>query len=258
MWQPTNKKAYIWSQYVKRIKEKVYLRWVQPGNLLDVCSGRGSDNILFYRLGPKNGVRSVECLEKDIVQCDIMKSRSVTMQHDELAGYDCKLKVTHGDINAANICTAFSTEFDTVTCSHSIQFVMDPYEEQFGLKNISMLTKMNGILILLYMDGDQMIPQIAVNAEKKHEYCDCSRMRYGYSEDEEEPVADPYLGVNYHLTPNSYCDSSDIVECEEDTVGFLYRHDRAVTKLDKSYSQTTHVWVKLPSAQKAVREPPVR
>jgi len=266
-WEPVSKRACLWSKYMKEVKAKVYARWIRQGSVLDMCAGRGTDASLYYRLSISNGLRLIHLVERDATQLHIAKTSLYTpLVYDNIADINCRLRVTQGDMNDLRLRKHLEESYDSVVCANAIQFAMDPYEDDaHGLDNIATVTKIGGHLIVIYMDGNSLQPSIEVNARLKHRDCyhsDCS------NDTVEEPIVDPDLDISYYVEENRYWDEKDVPpfhttteqkdEKGNESIGLLYRHEPGITRVDNSYTMSSHVWVKLPSALKAVREPIVR
>jgi len=262
-WLTPSKKAHLWVKYSKSVKKIIYERWSTYGKLLDLCSGRGSDTMLLYGLSKKKSFTEIHCLEKDDMQLDALFDFTTMIRNDNLSGMNCNISIKKGDINDPKLSDKYVGKFDTIICSNAIQFAMDPYEEQYGLRNISSLLRENGILIIIFMDGDVLEKSFSINCEYnncKYNNCKCNNCengcvthftRYNHiivDADNEIKYCNGYICSCYESRFNP-------LESYKNDLGLFYTYEESKVRRDNTYYDPSHIWVKLPTAFNTVREP---
>ena len=239
-WIPPSKKTDDWTKYSKKIKRIIYNRWSNPGRVLDICAGRGSDTMLLYLLSKNKKFSEICCLEKDNMQTEALYDFTNMIRSNNIIGMDCKINIKKGDMNDTNILNYYQNKFDTIICSNAIQFAFDPYETQYGLNNIKKLLKLNGILIIVFMDGKKL---------KKSSNNNCNINNNGgicrIHSNEDPIIFDPSTNDNYNYCDNKNC-TVDPVNIFTNNVGLFYKY---------SCDNRSHINVKLPTSISAVKEP---
>ena len=253
-WIPESKNANNWIKYTKTIKKIIYERWTTDGSILDLCAGRGSDTTFLYMLSKKKKFSSIFCIEKDDLQTLALNDFTTMIKHDNLSGIDCNINILQGDINDPYLYKKVNKKFNTIICSNAIQFALDPFEETYGIKNIKNLIKINGILIIIYMNGSKLAKPLNTICHLKHKCYNCIHSNPENKKiypDNIEPIIN---GNNDIIYDNIY----NIRQHYEKDIGFLYKYETTDLRDDNTFYEKTHIWVKTPTSLNAIREPIVK
>jgi hypothetical protein len=253
-WLPQSENANNWIKYTKTVKKIIYERWTTDGNILDLCAGRGSDTTLLYMLSKKKKFSSIYCIEKDDLQTEALHDFTTMIKHDNLSGMDCNINIIQGDINDPNLYKKVNKKFNTIICSNAIQFALDPLEETYGIKNIKNLLNINGILIIIYMNGSKLVQPLNTLCHLGiNRCCNYKHISTNFTESNVDKC-------NEYL--NHYISKSDNIynprECYEKEIGLFYVYEQTDLRKDNTYYEKTHIWVKTPTSLNAVREPIVK
>lgn len=237
LWTPRGKRYQSWIKYHSKIKDKVYRRFCN-GSILDMCAGRGEDALRLYRLG---NATKITCVEADKMQVSIAKEMTVYPNADDLGGRTCKIRFHQGDAVDPKLMKKLNIEvesYDRVLCSFGIHYLFDAEMGQDMFINLIRPLKIGGRLVLLFMDGDRLVPNKKRSYGARHIYCDCS----DYHGDSSEPVhrADTYQTM------------------AEERIELYYKHERPEIRHNFTFGPSSHVLLKLPHMTKPVRETIVR
>ena len=174
-YQKQNKESTInMRRFHSEIKGRLYNKYIKKSdNILDLAGGKGQDIKKFLNLEPKN------CVIIDYDKNAIFDSSdsAINRYKNILKTNPNKnsiFKFLLGDISKNITKTIDSTElniskFDVITCNFAIQFLMKNNITFSGfIKNIEKYLKKDGILILLYFNGENVFNLLQSNNEIKY------------------------------------------------------------------------------------------
>lgn len=253
-WLPASENSNKWLKYTKTIKKIIYERWATDGAVLDLCAGRGSDTTLLYMLSKKKKFSSIFCIEKDDLQTAALHDFTTMIRHDNLSGMDCNISILQGDINNPHLYKKINKKFNTIICSNAIQFALDPLEETYGIKNIKNLLNIDGILIIIFMNGSKLVQPVKTVCHLGENRCNNDIHQ---DTNFAEPIVDACDNIKYYYTCTC-SDSYNPRERYEKDVGLFYTYEETDLRKDNTYYEKTHIWIKTPTALNAVREPIVK
>lgn len=250
------KMSQEWSSFVIKTKEKLYEFFSKKGKLLDLGSGKGVDFSSYYKLSTKIPIDMITLVDNDEMQYDalldktqrilksktypVLESKTHYMRKDNIGNRDCIIKTLKVDINDNKLPEILVDKFDTVILSNTIQFAFN----SSGLKNIKKVMNKNGILILIFMDGNNFIKykdilkeNPYINLEDYNFYVDTSSNLFYDNKTDEEP---------YEETNKD----------KKSTCGIFWSyHDKASIDRKNGINEPTFVEIKLPWSSSTTVEP---